>query len=123
MRYHQDDDFTDRNLMRATRRPTSEWELSRRDEAGALHRLLSSGNAACANDPVCDRWVEAEKPSALVRLCHTCPLQQPCLDYALAYDVQGVWGGTTASQRRRLRRGATPEPVRFQPYLASRSER
>lgn len=42
-------------------------------------------------------------------LCRQCPLQVPCLEYAVTQlstfeDQDGVWGGTTARQRRALRR-------------------
>lgn len=42
-------------------------------------------------------------------ICQTCPVQQPCLDYALALRPRpdGIWGGTTESDRQRLRRRAT----------------
>jgi len=36
-------------------------------------------------------------------ICARCPIQQACLDYALdASPIQGVWGGTTEAERRRL---------------------
>jgi WhiB family transcriptional regulator, redox-sensing transcriptional regulator len=38
-------------------------------------------------------------------ICAVCPVQQPCLEFALHTDVScGVWGGTTESERRLLRR-------------------
>ena len=37
-------------------------------------------------------------------LCATCPVVTPCLDHALADpSLQGVWGGTTETDRDRLR--------------------
>jgi WhiB family transcriptional regulator, redox-sensing transcriptional regulator len=39
--------------------------------------------------------------SLAVKLCKMCPVQKLCLDYALAADEgYGVWGGTTAEERR-----------------------
>lgn len=36
-------------------------------------------------------------------ICARCEIQQACLGYALdAGSVQGVWGGTTEDERRRL---------------------
>lgn len=32
-----------------------------------------------------------------------CPFRDPCLAYALANDVEGVWGGTTYAERRAMR--------------------
>lgn len=37
-------------------------------------------------------------------VCHACPVQEQCLDYALADPgLVGIWGGTTDRERRRLR--------------------
>jgi WhiB family redox-sensing transcriptional regulator len=37
-------------------------------------------------------------------VCSCCQIQQACLDYALSSaSVQGIWGGTTEAERRRLR--------------------
>jgi WhiB family transcriptional regulator, redox-sensing transcriptional regulator len=37
-------------------------------------------------------------------VCARCHIRQACLRYALdAGPVQGIWGGTTAAERRRLR--------------------
>lgn len=38
-------------------------------------------------------------------LCGTCPVRTLCLDFALATrQDDGVWGGTTELERRRIRR-------------------
>jgi WhiB family redox-sensing transcriptional regulator len=43
------------------------------------------------------------------RICRSCPVQQPCLTWALDQAiVSGVWGGTTEDERRALRRAAVP---------------
>lgn len=40
-------------------------------------------------------------------VCAGCPVRQPCLEAGLADPrAQGVWGGTTFTERRRLRRTA-----------------
>jgi WhiB family redox-sensing transcriptional regulator len=46
-------------------------------------------------------------------ICHTCPVEAECLDFALRYRLDGIWGGTSEIQRRRIRRalGITAEPV------------
>jgi len=44
------------------------------------------------------------------RICETCPVQAPCLEYALDQRVEhGVWGGCSERERRRIakRRRAT----------------
>lgn len=43
------------------------------------------------------------------RMCHRCPVVQDCLDYALETAQQwGVWGGATASERKRMLAGDLP---------------
>lgn len=46
--------------------------------------------------------------SLAIRLCDTCPVHEMCLNYALSIgEAFGIWGGMTASgRRRRLRLGA-----------------
>lgn len=38
-------------------------------------------------------------------ICATCPVSQQCLDYALSqpFTLQGVYGGTSERERRRIR--------------------
>ena len=37
------------------------------------------------------------------RLCATCPVKEPCLEYALRNRIDhGVWGGTSERERRRI---------------------
>ncbi len=37
--------------------------------------------------------------------CNRCPVRGPCLDYALPrFDLLGVWGGTSALERKQMRR-------------------
>lgn len=45
-------------------------------------------------------------------VCSGCPVSEPCLAFALADpDAVGIWSGTTAQQRRRLRRDAAMAPT------------
>lgn len=37
-------------------------------------------------------------------LCSECPVKAECLAWALAHEKQGIWGGTSERERRRLRR-------------------
>lgn len=39
------------------------------------------------------------------RLCRSCPARRECLLYALEHDVEGTWGATTFSERRRYGHG------------------
>lgn len=37
------------------------------------------------------------------QICVRCPVQQTCLDYALARnEKEGIWGGLTEKERRRI---------------------
>lgn len=37
------------------------------------------------------------------QICAVCPVREPCLEYAIsAREKDGVWGGLTARERRRL---------------------
>jgi WhiB family redox-sensing transcriptional regulator len=39
------------------------------------------------------------------RVCATCPVKEPCLEYALRYRIEhGVWGGASERERRRILR-------------------
>ncbi len=39
-------------------------------------------------------------------LCADCPVVEPCLTFALdTFQMEGIWGGTTAYESRALRRG------------------
>lgn len=45
---------------------------------------------------------------AAKRICRACPVQAPCLDYALERGERyGVWGGLSERERRRLKRRAS----------------
>ncbi len=40
------------------------------------------------------------------QICSTCPYQLRCLEYALKNPIeQGIWGGTTEYERKKMRRG------------------
>ena len=53
-----------------------------------------------------------EEAEALA-LCAECPVRTQCLEYALrSRETNGIWGGTTPEERRRIRRpGAVSEPA------------
>ena len=86
---------------------------------------LSSGwrdEAACLEHPA--EWFtgphEPGDTQRAIDVCNTCPVKQPCLDAALAIEVSadlGIWGGTTPTTRRRIRR------ERARDRMASRDER
>jgi WhiB family redox-sensing transcriptional regulator len=49
--------------------------------------------------PEDDEKSEAEAKA----VCERCPVREPCLEYAISSrEKEGVWGGLTARERRRL---------------------
>ncbi len=49
---------------------------------------------------------DAPKKSAVAKaICSACPVREDCLDYAIRNcELYGIWGGTTASDRKFLRK-------------------
>ena len=46
------------------------------------------------------------------RICETCPVKEPCLEYAVSNRIEhGVWGGTSERGRRRIARARQMAPV------------
>jgi hypothetical protein len=67
------------------------------------------GGVGCATDPTLffpedlvgsphDRKLVANQAKAI---CEVCPVKIMCLDYAVSAGMQGVWGATTESERKR----------------------
>jgi WhiB family redox-sensing transcriptional regulator len=49
-------------------------------------------------------------------ICATCPVREPCLEYALVNGVKGgVFGGKSERERRRLRRERSGRPYTRKP--------
>lgn len=50
----------------------------------------------------------ANAAAAALAICDTCPVIDPCRDYALTrsthHDMYGIWGGLTAAERAQIRR-------------------
>ncbi|PZS22416.1 MAG: WhiB family transcriptional regulator [Acidimicrobiales bacterium] len=60
--------------------------------------------AACRGlDPDIFYPVTDEEADEAKAICAECPVRQPCLEHALANrEHDGVWGGATERERRRL---------------------
>lgn len=48
--------------------------------------------------------VHAAAKKAITPICNSCEFIEPCLDFALRHDVQGLWAGTTEPDRKLIRR-------------------
>jgi len=64
--------------------------------------------AACKNHATLTRddfFPEGGPVPLEIKVCCTlCPVQQPCLAFALEHHELGIWGGTSELERKRLRR-------------------
>jgi WhiB family redox-sensing transcriptional regulator len=55
--------------------------------------------------PVGTTGAAVDQISAAKIVCETCPVKQPCLEFALLTNQDsGVWGGMSEDERRKLRR-------------------
>ena len=85
------------------------------DLVGSLREALSwQGRALCAGHVPGAVWLPGPRTSrrqvaAAVTVCCRCPVADECLAYAVEHEERdrhyyGVWGGLTATQRRRMAR-------------------
>jgi len=57
-----------------------------------------------------DPWIDPETffsvslVDAAKAICEACPLKTQCLEYALENNYEGVWGGTTDSDRMTIKK-------------------
>lgn len=60
--------------------------------------------AACANHPEPRLWFpEVGVPGAALRLCHSCPVKEECLEYALVEKIpHGIFGGVGVDARKKM---------------------
>jgi WhiB family transcriptional regulator, redox-sensing transcriptional regulator len=65
-------------------------------------------SAACAGlDPELFFPQRGEPADVAIAVCAACPVRQECLDHALEHgEHHGIWGGTSAKERRRMQRSA-----------------
>ena len=79
----------------------------------ALQPAPWTADALCATHPNPDLWFAHNKPGhtgslsndqkKAIAICRQCPVRLPCLVEAIKTNSEGVWGGTTHNQRKRLR--------------------
>jgi WhiB family redox-sensing transcriptional regulator len=68
-------------------------------------------DAACRDEdpelffPIGTTGIAQEQVNAAKRVCARCPVQEQCLEFALASNQDaGIWGGLTEDERRTLKR-------------------
>ncbi|MBB1258303.1 WhiB family transcriptional regulator [Streptomyces alkaliterrae] len=72
--------------------------------------------AVCREDdpelffPIGDKGFALLQAEEAKSVCRRCPVQDECLDSALATNAEGVWGGTTEAERRAIKRAAARNP-------------
>lgn len=97
-------------MTRARTPRPHEIEDARRDER-LLRAMREGGNdpawrtrGACQTvDPETFFPAPSEPADTAMELCRSCPVQGSCLAWALQVgDLHGVWGGTTARERRAM---------------------
>lgn len=69
-------------------------------------------DAACRGKDTAEFFPESWTPPHIREICEACPVREECLDYALRYHEHGIWGGTTAKDRRRIRMERTRDERR-----------
>ena len=71
-------------------------------EGSPSNAPLFSG-AACAGESQYDWLPDNETdtvPAGMAALCNGCPARVECLTWAVSWDAEGYWAGTTTQQRR-----------------------
>lgn len=76
-------------------------------------RLRWQDDALCAQGDL-DAYFPGRRPNAeLKRKCkEQCPVTAECLEFALATDAVGIWGGTSTKERRKLKEQRGREAAR-----------
>lgn len=75
-----------------------------------IARPAWQADAACIRPGVDPEWFFAPKGdhasmAKALAVCAACPVREECLQFALEHsEIIGVWGGTSAKQRRTMRR-------------------
>lgn len=75
------------------------------------------GPTPCSQVDPDDFFADPDQPNSIKttnaakKVCANCPYIVECLEWALENNEQGVWGGTTRNERRRLRKEARLRPI------------
>jgi WhiB family redox-sensing transcriptional regulator len=84
--------------------------------ASLTRRPLWHADAACRGSGTSaffpTRGVTAATMTRARDTCSRCPVTDECLSYAMSdIDAVGIWGGTTGTERRAMRRDVTMAPT------------
>lgn len=79
-------------------------QLNRPVSADVTPRWHDDAECRDAFDPEMFFPIGDVSPDPALRYCAFCPVITDCLRWALAAGVDGIWGGTTEDERRRMRR-------------------
>lgn len=72
-----------------------EWQIRARCRGMPTNIFYPSGDET--------RTVRLKREDAAKKLCRSCPVRSPCLQYAIeTREPHGIWGATTPDERRRL---------------------
>jgi WhiB family redox-sensing transcriptional regulator len=80
---------------------------------GESELLGALSEAAWQDEGDCRRWAgvidffpkRGESAREAKGICASCPVREPCLEFALREKItHGVWGGMTELERRQMRR-------------------
>lgn len=94
--------------------PTIQNAIRRATESLAIQAALVPGGTPCKRNP---RPYQTETKAAInyaKHLCQTCPLRAACYAVGDAYNLEGIWGGTTEEDRTHTRRSAAAKRARAQ---------
>ena len=70
-----------------------------------------AGGGACLGSNIDFFSNNTREHARAVAVCHTCDAEADCFAWAMALpEPFGVWGGITATGRRRMREGKVPMP-------------
>lgn len=65
---------------------------------------LTDGLCATVDPELFFAHASSNDHQAAVRICRSCPLRAPCLEWAILSPQSGTWGGTNERQRRAIAR-------------------
>jgi hypothetical protein len=69
------------------------------------HELFKQGSCSGIDTELFFPVEEKDTPQYIIqRLCGSCPIKEACLEWGLAHERYGTWGGTTARTRSTIRK-------------------